>query len=271
MPSVPLDDAVAFLADLGFTGVEPTVIPGFTSELDNLDADTRRRVRSLFDDLGLDMPAVAGHRSLLATDPDEHAEDWRRLTGAIELCVDWAPAGGDPPALDTTLGGQPDDWERQLATIVDRVGALVDVATAAGVVLALEPHVGSCLNSIERTLWLLEQIDSPHLKLNFDISHFDVVGVPTAESVARLAPHTAHTHVKDQRGRAPDHEFLIPGEGPFDFVDYLRRMDAAGYDGYITAEVSFMVQRRRDYDPFAAAELTWNTLDGAFDGAGLRV
>jgi sugar phosphate isomerase/epimerase len=270
MPTVPLDEALRHLAGLGFTGVEPTVIPGFTSELDTLDAVERRRIRALFDDLGLDMPAIAGHRSLLAVDADEHGENWRRLTGAIDLCVDWTAAGAQPPALDTTLGGSPADWDAQCQFIVERVGALVDYGASSGVVIALEPHVGSALDTPEKTLWLLQQIGSDFLKLNYDISHFDVQGMPTKETVASMAPHTVHTHVKDQRGRAPDHEFLIPGEGPFDFVEYLHEMEAAGYDGYITAEVSFMVQQRPDYDPFAAAELTWRTLDCAFRSAGLQ-
>lgn len=272
MPSIPLDDAVRFLADLGFTGVEPTVIPGFTSELDTLSRQERRRLRSLFDALGLDMPAVAGHRSLLAVDTDAHAENWRRLTGAIDLCADWAPvAGGTAPALDTTLGGTPGDWDGQQEFIVDRVGALVAYGAGADIVIALEPHVGSALDTPEKTLWLLEQIGSDFLKLNYDISHFDVQGMATRDTVAALGPHTVHTHVKDQRGRAPDHEFLIPGEGPFDFVEYLHAMAGVGYDGFITAEVSFMVQERPDYDPFAAAELTFRTLAAAFRSAGMTL
>ncbi len=268
MPAVAVDDAVKHLAGLGFTGVEPTVIPGYSTELDSLDGAERRRIRALFDDHGLDMPAVAGHRSLLA-DGAEHEENWRRLTGAVDLCAEWAPAGGPPPALDTTLGGRPADWEPRRGFILERVGRLVDYAASAGVVIALEPHVGSALDLPDKAVWLLERVDSAFLKLNFDISHFEVLGLPTAETVAVLAPHSVHTHVKDQRGRSPSHEFLIPGEGPFDFPAYLREMERAGYDGYITAEVSVMVQRRPGYDPLAAAEFTFRTLDGAFHEAGL--
>ena len=116
--------------------------------------------------------------------------------------------------------------------LLNETGDLVDFGARHGVVIAMEPHIGCCLCDVERTLWLLGQIDSEYLKLNYDISHFDVAGVPTAESVAALAPHTIHTHVKDQRGTAPDFEFLIPGEGDFDYVEYLDAMKAAGYDDY---------------------------------------
>jgi len=268
MPTVPIDAALEHLARLGFDGVEPTVIPGWSTELDTLDAAERKRIRRLFDQYGLKMPAVAGHRSLLEQDSEKHAENRRRLQGAVDLCAAWAEENGTP-ALDTTLGGGPNDWEQLRDLILERVGELVDYAAGRGVVIAVEPHVGSSLDLPEKALWLLEQIDSPCLKLNFDISHFDVLGISTAESVAALAPHAAHTHVKDQRGRAPDHEFLIPGEGPFDFVEYLREMEKAGYAGHITAEVSIMVQRRPEYDPLAAADLTYQTLDRAFREAGI--
>ena len=84
-----------------------------------------------------------------------------------------------------------------------------------------------------------------------------------------MAPLAIHTHVKDQRGLYPNHEFLTPGEGPFDFVHYLNAMHAAGYQGFITAEVSVMVQRRPDYEPMAHARLAYDTLERAFSETGV--
>ena len=268
MPDLPIDAALEHLARLGFTGVEPTVIPGYTTELDTLDPGERRRIRRLFDHHGLDMPAVAGHCSLLERDPGLRAENLRRLRGAVDLCADWGGKGGIP-VLDTTLGGRPQDWDGSEDFILERLGELVDYGAGRGVTIAVEPHVGSALDLPSKALWLLRRIGSPHLRLNFDISHFDVLGLPVAETVAALAPHSAHTHVKDQRGRAPGHEFLIPGEGPFDFVSYLEEMERAGYEGYITVEVSKMVQQRPGYDPLAAAALSYRTLEGAFARAGI--
>lgn len=268
MPKLSIDTALEHLTRLGFTGVEPTVLPGWSTELDTLNAAERRRIRRLFTDYHLDMPAVAGHCGLLETDPAAHAESLRRLHGSLDLCAEWAGPSG-PPALDTVLGGRPEEWESSRDRALERLGALVDYAAGRGVVVALEPHVGSALDVPDKAVWLVNQVGSPYLRLNFDISHFEVMGIPTGDSVAALAPLAAHTHVKDQRGLVPDFEFLIPGEGPFDFVAYLRAMAQAGYTGYITAEVSMMVQRRPNYDPLAAADLTWQTLSRAFREAGL--
>ena len=268
IPTLPIDTVLEHLAALGFDGVELTVIPGFSTELDTLDSAERKRIRQLLDRHGLDLPAVAAHQPMLSTEDDVHAENWRRLTASAGLCVDLAGTDG-VPVLNTTLGSNPNEWNSQQNLILERVGALVDYCTSREVLLAIEPHVGDGLNSPERSLWLLEEINSAYLKLNFDISHFEVQGMSTAQVVQLLAPHSAHTHVKDQRGLVPDYEFLIPGEGPFDFVEYLKLMQKAGYDGYITAEVSMQVQGRPDYDPLGAAELTYRTLNSAFRETGI--
>ena len=84
-----------------------------------------------------------------------------------------------------------------------------------------------------------------------------------------MAPWSAHTHVKDQRGIYPYHEFLTPGAGPFDFIGYLQDMHAAGYTGWIGMEVSMMVQRRPGYDPFVDAALGYYALKHAFCMSGV--
>ena len=46
-------------------------------------------------------------------------------------------------------------------------------------------------------------------------------------------------------------------------------MRKAGYNGFITAEISMQVQRPPAYDPLAAAAMTYRTLDAAFREAGI--
>lgn len=268
MPAVPVDVMIPFLARTGYTGIELTVIPGYTTELSRLDPAERRRIAQLLKDHHLELPAIAAQTSMIDLDPELAATHQARLIAAVDLAVDWA-LDRTPPAVDTTVGGSPEQWDDLKPLLFERMAALVRYGEQRGVVIAAEPHVGSMLDRVERVLELLRVIDSPFLKLNFDISHFNVQGVPIAESVAALAPHTVHTHVKDERGVVPDFAFLIPGEGEFDYVAYLQAMRAAGYDGYITAEISIMVQRRSNYDPFAAAEQTYRTLARAFAQAGI--
>jgi sugar phosphate isomerase/epimerase len=259
MPRLPVDEALAGIAEIGYTAVELTVIPGYTTALETLDAGERRRIRTLLTHHALDLPAIAGHTSLLADDPEAARAAMARLKATADLAVDLA-AGETPPVLNTTTGGPPDRWEELRGRLIDRLGELVAYAAGRGVVVAIEPHVGAALDRPERVLWLLREIDSAYLRVNLDFSHFEAVGLPMAACVASLAPYTVHTHVKDVRGRAPEHEFLIPGEGGFDYPAFLHALQEGGYDGAITVEISVMVQRRREYDPLAAVRQAYGTL-----------
>lgn len=268
MPRVPIDEALGSIRRIGYTAVELTVLPGYTADLDTLDAAARRHLRTKLDALGLDLPAIAGHANLLADDASASSEARRRLRAAVDLAVDLA-GDSSPPALNTTAGGTPERWAELRGRLVDRLGELVGYAAERGVVVAIEPHAGAALDRSERALWLLRAIDSPWLRLNFDHSHFEAAGVPMTETVPALAPHSVHAHVKDVRGRAPQHEFLIPGESDFDYPAFLRLLRDAGYAGAITVEISVMVQRRTGYDPIAAVEKAYGTLDAAFRAAGI--
>ncbi|MBI3957198.1 MAG: sugar phosphate isomerase/epimerase [Chloroflexi bacterium] len=268
MPTVPVDSALAHLAALGFDGVELTVIPGYSTELSILTKSERRRILKLLKKHGLDLPAIAGHTSLMEEDAKSHAANLKRLKQTIDLAVDWA--GPDaPPAIDTTAGSKPEEWGSRRAQLVERTQELADYAQAKGVTIAMEPHVGSIIDTPQKMVELIELVGLPNVKVNFDISHFNVMGFSIEESVSALAPHAVHTHVKDETGRAPNHQFLIPGEGVFDYVTYLKSMQRHGYTGYISAEVSVMVQRRPNYDPLQAATQTYATLAAAFESAGI--
>jgi inosose dehydratase len=269
MPAVPVETAIRHIAGLGFEGIELTVIPGYTSELSQLDGAARRQIAHLLAETGLTLSAISANTNLSELDPKKYAQNLAFLKGAIDLAVDLAQ-GDHRPVINTTPGGQPEQWPEYKGMLVERAAELAEYAASRGVVIGMEPHIKAIIERPGQMVELLNLVASPYLKVNFDISHFDILGMAIEETVAALAPYTVHTHVKDQRGRYPDYEFLIPGEGDFDYVTYLKTMAAHGYEGFITAEVSKMVQRREDYDPLAGAELSYRTLSRAFREAGLH-
>jgi sugar phosphate isomerase/epimerase len=269
MPTVPIDTAVAHCAALGFDGLELTVIPGWATDAAGLDVAERRRIRRLYDDHDLDLCGLCANTRLLAADPDEYAANMARLRGYLDLASE-VQLPGEHLTVSTTSGGVPEEWDSVKERLVERFGELAAYAERVGVILGMEPHVGAALHLPEQVLWLLDQIASPALTIHFDISHFNVQGMDMERVVAQLGPHSLHTHVKDERGLAPAHEFLIPGEGEMDYVRYLRAMERAGYHGHIVVEVSLMVQRRPDYDPLAAATRSYEVLARAFEESGVR-
>jgi len=265
---VPIDVAVAHCAALGFDGLELTVIPGWTTDGVTLDSPARKRIRDLYDNHGLALCGLSGNTPLLDPDRVEHARNMTRFRGYLHLAAELQRPGERLP-VSTTSAGIPADWDVVKDALVERFGQLADHAQSAGVVVSMEPHVGAALHRPEQALWLLAQVGSPALAIHFDISHFNVQGLDMEPVIAQLAPHSSHTHVKDERGIAPDHAFLIPGEGEMDYVRYLRLMADTGYTGHIVVEISLMVQRRPDYDPLAAATQSYRVLSRAFAAAGI--
>ena len=268
MPQVPIEVAVAHCASLGFDGLELTVIPGWSTDAATLDATERRRIRRLYDDERLELCGLAGNTPLLSSDPAEHSRNMTRFRSYLDLAAE-LQRPGEELTVSTTSGGQPGHWELVKETLAERFGELAAYAERAEVVVGMEPHVSTALHSPEQAVWLLDQIGSPALTIHFDISHFNVQGMAMEPVIAQLAPRSRHTHVKDERGIAPDHEFLIPGEGEMDYPRYLKAMRAAGYDGHIVVEISVMVQRRPAYDPLAAARQSYSVLSRAFAEAGI--
>ncbi len=269
MPTVPIDVAVAHCAQLGFDGLELTVIPGWVTDGATLDVAERRRIRGLYDDHHLALCGLCANTPLLEPDADTHAQNEARFRTYMQIATD-VQAPGEHLTVSTTSGGQPEKWESVKGRLVEQFGAFAVEAARLGVVVGVEPHVGAAIHRPDQVLWLLDQIKSEALTVHFDISHFNVQGLDMDETVAALAPHSAHTHVKDERGLAPNHEFLIPGEGEMDYPRYLLDMDRAGYTGHIVVEISIMVQRRPDYDPLAAAAQSYRVLSEAFATAGLE-
>jgi len=267
MMNVDIEEVVPAVAGIGYHGLELAVTPNWPTELYSLDAGKRRRIAELLDQYDLVLTGVAGHTSMCEDDPEKNAVNMKRLRDTIDL-TDELRQDGEPAITASLIGGREDEWETKKELIAERVAALGDYAASHGVIFAVEPHSGTAFDLPERALWLMETLNHPAVRLNFDISHFDIRGIGIDECVPQMVPWSVSTHVKDQRGIYPNHEFLTPGSGPFDFVHYLTAMHAAGYTGFIGMEVSVMVQRKPGYDPFVDAALGYYALRHAFNKSG---
>jgi sugar phosphate isomerase/epimerase len=213
-----------------------------------------------------------------------------RLKRTIDLCVELALPGQAVPTMNTGAAGKAQDLPAKEQLLLDRLGMLTEHASERGVVVCIEPHVGGAIHSLARAEWLVQAIDSPHLRLDFDVSHFEVQGVPTDESVRRLAPLAGAIEIKDQRTRparetadgwvegngfgdsiGPDgqglrFQFLLGGEGDFDLSGFLRLI---GEFDSIAFEASVQCQARPGYDALAAAERTFDWMVDGWRAAGI--
>jgi sugar phosphate isomerase/epimerase len=260
MRSLPLEQQLEIVSRAGYAGICLVSDPSFAS-LDpaTTSAEDRRRVRQLLDAHGLGLTAIAGHANPLESDATARKANLDRIRAGLDLAVDLAGPDGPPPLV--TMGyGTPETYAADRELLAERFADLAQHATRTGGILALEPHVGQAMDQPEKIVWLMEAVNSPHFRLNLDNSHFEVMGRDMDEYLPLLVPFAVHTDLKDQRGRSPEHEFLVPGEGDFDYARYLRALDTSGYDRYLTVEISVMVQRRPEYDPAEVAARSFRTV-----------
>lgn len=266
MRGIELYGALPRLRAIGYRAVEIMGAAGWATAPAMLDREGRARLAGTIRDLGLDLSAVMAMMPICEEGERRRAvlEEFRAVCGlARDLCPDAGPA-----VVSSPLGGRQPPWREGRERIAADLVEFADVAREHGVVLAAEPHVGSALDTPEKAVWLMERTDHPSLRLNFDVSHFHVQGMELRHCVDLCLPHAAHVHVKDgYRDDGGRVVFQLPGEGSLDLHAYFRLLVERGSAIPVTAEVSAMIWKRSDYDPWAAAERSYAALAEARDAA----
>lgn len=113
--------------------------------------------------------------------------------------------------------------------------AALPILEKENITLIVEP-----LNSIDRVGYsmpyatpvfeLLKGIDSPHIKMLYDIYHQNMMGDFDIEEIKQNIKYIGHFHIADAPGR---HE---PGTGNVDYVSILKELNTLEYDGYFGLE-----------------------------------
>lgn len=260
------EDSLELIARTGYDGVELALMPDWPTAPQRLTRGDRSRLRGMLDDLGLALPALLDNLQL-ADAVQTHAQNTERLRRAIELGNDIVP--GKPPIFETVLGREPGEWEAVKNRMVDEIGELTREAADGGTVICFKPHSGDAANNVERSLWLVEQVGSRHFRCTYDYSHLWLSGHELVRSLQALIPVSPYIHLKDARRTPAKHEFLLPGDGPTDYVEMFRQLGHLGYEGYATVEVSAQIHRLSDFEPIATANLCYERMAAAFEEAGL--
>jgi len=261
MPGILPEDALPRLAEMGYKGLEIAATDRFCADPDQMDAARREKLKGLCRDLGIAIPSIMLLLKVMGDEEGLHEQNLEEFRKAAQLSADLTV--GRTPTVTSTMGGGSKSWEEFRGGLLERLKDYAKIADELGVIFAIEPHVGGAFDVPEKAVWVMENLNHPSIKVNFDISHFAIVGMTIEQCVPVLVPHAVHTHVKDGRMEDGKVKFLLPGEGDFDYVAYFKAMADAGWDDFITVEVSGMVSNRPDYDPYASAQYCFDVLDGA--------
>lgn len=104
------------------------------------------------------------------------------------------------------------------------------------IAIELEPFQMSIVNSLDKMITFLDDVNHPAVRANLDISHLHLSHSPAA-GIPRLKNRIAHVHFSDCDGTK--HGDLPPGRGVVDFMPYLRQLQNVGFNGVVSLELEY--------------------------------
>jgi sugar phosphate isomerase/epimerase len=260
MRTVPYREALDHVARIGYKATELCLRPGWNTEPKLLTKADRAEIRKRIGDLGLTLSSVMENMGLGR--PDGLKGNLERLKAAAEVCQECSP--GAPALIETTVGGRVGAWDQVSAAMADEIGAYGKTLEQLKITLAIKAHSKNAMNLPDRLLWLADQAKSPWVKVVYDYSHFEANGLDMRKTMEQVAPRAVFVHIKDCEGRAPNHKFLLPGDGDIDYKAYVKTLTGVGYRGPVLVEVSVDVYNLPGYDPLAAVRHVWEKVSPAF-------
>ena len=261
-------DAVARVSAIGYDALEINCGAAWPTAPERFGPGQRSRLRDALRSADFPPPPVMNLIGLCAA-AEEPAVKSRQLRQTCRLARDlsWRDR---PSVVTTTLGPQAGSWDESRDAIASRLRGYGEMVAGENCILAIEPHIGQELDTPGKAHWLMQAVGHPHVRLNFDYSHFLVQGIELAHSLELNARHAVHVHIKDGRMVDGEVRFALPGDDQLDLAAYFRAMRAAGLEMPITAEVSGQIWRRADYDPWLVARRCFANLDAARHAAAGR-
>ena len=260
MRDLPYMEGLGHIARIGYKHAEITLRPGWNTEPRLLTRAKRAEIRQRLSDLGLTLVDVMeGMQPASDVTVEQNLE---RLRAAAEVAHECSP--GAPAVIQTPIGGRPGTWMERREAMARELATWAGKLDELDVTFCIKPHSKQAVGTPEQLLWMLDRVNHPRMKGVYDYGHFMAFGLGLDETIRQVAPRAGFVHIKDAVGKAPDHRFVLPGEGGVDYARFLKSMAEVGYRGPIVVEVSTDVFSQPGYDPIATAQRVWDRLSPIF-------
>ena len=150
-----------------------------------------------------------------------------------------------------------EEW-KDFTTKLNELGKM---AYEKGLKLSFHHHMGTCIQTLEETLKLLEMTEEKYVGLNYDCGHFYFSGEDPVEALKKCLSRVTHVHLKDIRPKVLHRVkeermsflagvkagvFTVPGdpEGCIEFEPIFTLLKESGYTGWWVVEA--------EQDPYKA-------------------
>ncbi len=225
-----VDKAFALAAELGYDGIELHLRR--PSDVD------RSVVKALATEYGLEIPmlgtgmGVDDGLTFSDPDPEVRRQAVERIKEHIELAV-YLNSTVVLGSMRGSLGRDVELHSRRRGFIMDCMSECCEAASRAGVGMLIEPinrYETNFINTVGEALEVVEQLDTPCMRLLVDTFHMNIEEPDIHLSLRRAGALVGHVHLGDSNREAPGH-------GHLDLLGVLRTLREINYRGYLSFEV----------------------------------
>ena len=210
-------------------------------------------LRALIDELAIEVAQFTAWGFVPGlNEPTNHGKFERAIRDSIEVakklrCAKMTVVGGnDVP------GKSPEEMHR---AIIDGLKLVKPIVEDAGVMLILEPmnirvdHKGHCLYGSEAAVRICREVDSPMVKINWDLYHMQISEGDLCGRLREGFDQVGYLQLADHPGR---HE---PGTGEIHYNRVLQEAYRLGYRGFVGLECSPRDGEERAVERVRAADV----------------
>lgn len=235
-PRAVLDAAAA----AGFASAQYNMAcSGLASMPDSIDEGEAGAVAAAAKDAGIEIAAVSGTYNMIHPDRVVREAGHRRLavlaacsramsTRLITLCT------GTRDPLDQWKAHPDNDTPEAWRDLLEAMETAIDIADRHDIDLGIEPELANVINSAEKARRLIDEMQSPRLKIVLDPANLferaalDAQRATISAAIDLLADRIVMAHAKD---RNADGSFATAGKGVLDYTHYLDGLKAVGFAG----------------------------------------
>lgn len=242
-----IENILEKLSEIGFDSVELCLE---TSDMrpESFTVEKAKKLRDFMDKLNIEIASVSYHAD---TEPIEQ----RRINTIKSVDIaNWLET--DILIINSERLIE-NEKQRQWNELVLRLKELSDYAKKLNVNIAVEPEPLLIISDTNDMVKMMNEVNSPNLKVNLDIGHAYLTDPDLAESINKLNKAIIHTHVEDIKDKVHNH--LVPGLGDIDFESVKTAFKRIGYEGHYVIDLF-----RLGDDPLGIAERSLKALKEKF-------